>query len=412
LVKNYNIHYERAVISTCIGKPAILDAVKKKLSPSDFFDDSLKKIYSIMYSFDGPVNHITLLNEVERRYNWSPSKYAEVVNADASCVDIQVMWYADRVKSLSVQRDVLIEIGKASSDASHPDADLKQIAKTLHDYVDSKVVERVDHLPIRNISTQYRTREWWIDGLVPKNACIFIGGAPKSSKTYFIFDLILSLVTGHDFLPDSNGDGFRTTSRADNVLISSTEGDEICTDNRLHRLCWSRGLDITEVRKHMHFIECGFNLVNEKDYKRYIDTIKHVKANLIILDPYIKLVQGIDGNSDMEVQKVLDNIRASIKHGAPGCSLIVVHHIKKTSTEGQYDLRGSGALDGWHDGKISLTRSEKKDEIDTFSMSAYYRDGRGRPKINYQLIDVNLSEYELDRYGIPEYVTGVKLERI
>lgn len=91
-----------------------------------------------------------------------------------------------------------------------------------------------------------------------------------------------------------------------------------------------------------------------KDMTAYLEE-NHPK--LVILDP-LRNFHSLDENDSGQMVELLAPLRAwSIKHDA---ALLVVHHTKKASEDGQLmtanDMRGSGAIFGLADGIIVLTK--------------------------------------------------------
>jgi len=191
---------------------------------------------------------------------------------------------------------------------------------------------------------------WLLGRLLLRDSCAVIGGEPKSGKTWLALHMAVSLAAGQDVL------GTWAPSQAGKALLYSPEGGPLVASNRLHQLCWGHGIDPGKLSGRLLGVKGRLHVDDDADYDRLRERIAKHGPDLLLLDPLIGVHTAPENEAD-KLQPVLDRIR-DLREAHPGLAVVLVHHTNKGSKGGAdgYGLRGSSALAGWYDTRISLRR--------------------------------------------------------
>lgn len=144
------------------------------------------------------------------------------------------------------------------------------------------------------------------------------------------------------------------------VLAFNAEDKPSSTRHRIQRMCRALGLNISELDLYLINMP-GLRIDDSTQIDRLRDTIERYESVHVTLDPFRDL-HGLDENDARVMSAVLAPLRL-IQHDF-GCSVQMIHHTAKQSTEnarrpGQR-LRGSGVLHGWIDSAMYLTRDGER----------------------------------------------------
>lgn len=97
----------------------------------------------------------------------------------------------------------------------------------------------------------------------------------------------------------------------------------------------------------------------EHGQKALLRAIDFVQPNVLILDPFYKIIKG-DENESHDVGVITDFLDRMMEgYRDLALSVIVVHHMGKDLTRG---ARGSSVLEGWVDSYIEMRRIAAKDD--------------------------------------------------
>lgn len=174
------------------------------------------------------------------------------------------------------------------------------------------------------------TRDWVIQGLVPRRAITFLAGQPKVGKSTIALDLAISAASGQPFL------GFPTTRPA-KVIVVSEEDRPAVVKRRTWRIARAHGIDEPNRLPISFATQFRFRLDEDEKVKRLVGDIEGGQCDLLILDPLSRM-HWADENSSKEMIPIIASLDKFIDAGA---SVVVVHHHRKASTG---DERGGGQL--------------------------------------------------------------------
>jgi hypothetical protein len=202
----------------------------------------------------------------------------------------------------------------------------------------------------------------FVDGLLYEGLLSIWFGAPKSGKSFLLFDLATHVALG---LPWAN----RAVEQR-NVLVIPLEGEGLLQDR-------VRAWEVHHVKKcPVVFSPFPLHLINDKD--RIAEIIAYCKANnvgLIIIDTLARAMRGGNENDFADVSRALagaDRIRT-----ATGAHVILVHHTTKDgkSARGHSDLIGNPDL---------LVEISKPDSQGEFRKAIITENRHGREGVGLQ----------------------------
>lgn len=207
-------------------------------------------------------------------------------------------------------------------------------------------VLRAGELPVQLPEKAWLVRELWSHLAVG-----FIGGQPKSGKTWLALDLAVSVASGTHCL------GRFPVDQPGPTLAYLAEDSLPCVRERLAGLCAQRQVSLASLD--LHLIDTPtLRLDASEDQARLIQAISRLKPRLLILDPLVRL-HSLDENSATDISSLLGWLRALAR--THQLAIVVVHHMSKKSRRqlGQ-SLRGSSDLHAWADSSAYLTRQQDK----------------------------------------------------
>ena len=170
---------------------------------------------------------------------------------------------------------------------------------------------------------------------------------PKSLKTWLAAELAVAIASGGKVL------GRFQTRASGPVLVFTAEDKPPEMRVRLDGIASARGLRVPDLP--LRYIDMPqLRLDDAPQIRRLHKTIAAVRPLMIILDPYVRLVLGVDENSSAEVSRVLGALRTIQREH--NVAVVLVHHMRKTpSAHPSQQLRGSGDFGAWLDSGLYLT---------------------------------------------------------
>lgn len=190
-------------------------------------------------------------------------------------------------------------------------------------------------------------QRWLVQSLWSDQAVGFIGGSPKSCKSWFGLDLAVSVASGTACL------GRFEVARKGPALVYLAEDSLDQVRRRIEGLCRHRGLDIGQLDLHV-VTAPSVRLDLEDDQRRLAATLQQLRPALLLLDPLVRM-HRIDENSSADISRLLGLLRQLQREHA--VAIAVVHHMsKRTRAQLGQALRGSTDLHAWSDSSAYLVR--------------------------------------------------------
>jgi hypothetical protein len=220
----------------------------------------------------------------------------------------------------------------------------------------------VELLPVQHVAAVEAATEvaWLVEGLWPDQGVGFLGGHPKSCKSWLALDVALSVATRTPVV------GRFRVRRGGSVLVFAAEDSPAMVRARFAAMAAARGIDLAEVPIQL-VLENSLRLESESDQARLRATLEELRPVLLVLDPFVRMTR-IDENSAQEVSRVLAHLRDLQR--SLGIAILVVHHVRKSAGNGGLALRGSGDFWAWSDTNLYLARKQTGLELSIEHRSA------------------------------------------
>lgn len=206
-------------------------------------------------------------------------------------------------------------------------------------------VVRVAHAAPEAVEPAWLVRDLW-----GAESVGFIGGTPKSCKTWLALELAVAVASGCPCL------GRYPVVERGPVLLYAAEDSAAAIRARVSGITRARTLDIERLAVGL-ITEPAIALDRLDDQTRLLRTVRKNKAKLLILDPLVRLHHG-DENSAADTSALLAFLRHLQRE--THTAIAVVHHIRKSgsATQPGQGLRGSGDLHAWSDSNLFVLHGE------------------------------------------------------
>lgn len=185
---------------------------------------------------------------------------------------------------------------------------------------------------------------WLVRDLWGAEAVGFIGGTPKSCKTWLALELAVAVASGRPCL------GRYPVVERGPVVLYAAEDSAAAIRARVSGITRARALDLERLAVGL-ITEPSIALDRLDHQTRLLRTVRKSKAKLLILDPLVRLHHG-DENSASDTSALLAFLRHLQRE--THAAIAVVHHIRKSgsATQPGQGLRGSGDLHAWSDSNL------------------------------------------------------------
>jgi hypothetical protein len=202
--------------------------------------------------------------------------------------------------------------------------------------------------PVHEVEARSSERRWLIDELFTSASVGLLGGPPKAFKTWVAAELALAVATG------TKAFGRFATPDPGPVLFFGAEDPPPDLRTRFDGIARARCLDLAKVPLLLLDI-AQLRLDDAAHLDRLRRTVALHKPRLLVLDPFVRLVAGLDENSARDVSTVLGALRTLQRE--LNVTILLVHHMRKSpAAHPAQQLRGSGDFSAWLDSGLYLTR--------------------------------------------------------
>jgi hypothetical protein len=220
-------------------------------------------------------------------------------------------------------------------------------ATPAFDSIESSLTAQ-NSIPLIHISQiEEKPIEFLIDQIWPINSVGFISGQPGTFKTWFVWDMAVSVASGTTFLD-------RYKCKQGKVIVFNAEDTQTQTKLRIAALANHKKLNVNELNLYLLNIYT-IALDDIKTQEAIKNTIAKEQPSLIIFDP-LRNVHTLNEDSSTEMSKILNLLRFINRKF--NCSIPLVCHDKKPSKESSSNrgsqVRGTSAIAGWRDNAIYL----------------------------------------------------------
>ena len=210
--------------------------------------------------------------------------------------------------------------------------------------------------------------KWLVDQIWLTNAIGMIVGAPKMGKSWLALDMAISVSTGRPFL------GKYEVSESGCVVLLTKEDPDHLLQDRLVKICMSKGLGGTIQDGLITFP--GVNGLLYLDLSRSfmftppeveslmsnleILKAKHGSISLVIFDPILRMMVGVDEYKATEVGSAVFAVASRIQTEI-GAGVVLVHHRGKGAQEGKSSY-GSIAFHAFSENTLYIQGDTPDDE--------------------------------------------------
>lgn len=327
----FNIHFERELVSLLIHCPDAIIRSITNLKPDHFADNVCKLLFA------------TIMNYYEK-YQLTPTE-REVYIAldlrenDPDCKEIigymktqpdpkRFQFIKDGIEKWRIEQEQQV-LKRAICDAIAYD----QMAEAydLTDKLKAVGLDDGDYyewVGCNSLIQKEIKYDWLVDHLLRPMQPTLVGGKDKCLKTSMTCDLAVSLATGSRFL------GYFDIPVPKRVMFFSAESGEVDIQGKMAILQASRKPDPILLEENLSISFVRPCLSNPDELIRLSKAIKKKRGEVVIIDPlYLTLLAGDDSGA-----KGSDMYAMGGKFGAlsdvitkAGATPILVHHYKKTT---------------------------------------------------------------------------------
>lgn len=193
---------------------------------------------------------------------------------------------------------------------------------------------------------------WLIDSLWAAQGVGIVGGTPKTGKTWAALELAVSVASG------TAAFGRFDVREQGAVLYFPAEDRVPDIRERIEMLCRHRGIELEGLP--LLLLEADRMHIDDEDDRLGLEeALEHFKPKLLVLDPFVRVHQGAENNTD-HISRVLRYLREVQRKFSVG--VMLTHHLSKkgkgSSVQHGQALRGSGDLHAWGDSNLYLSRLE------------------------------------------------------
>jgi hypothetical protein len=194
-------------------------------------------------------------------------------------------------------------------------------------------------------------QRWLVESLWADQGVGFIGGTPKSLKSWIGLDLAVAVASATPCL------GHFHVRTAGPALVYLAEDRLEVVRDRLAALAAARGL-IFAALDVLVITAPALRLDLPDHCARLEATLAHHRPRLLLLDPFVRLHRA-DENSAQDVAALLASLRELQRRFH--LAIAVVHHTRKNAAAHQRGqaLRGSGDFHAWADSALYLTHEKQ-----------------------------------------------------
>jgi hypothetical protein len=229
-----------------------------------------------------------------------------------------------------------------------------------------------------DISSVAGSAPWLIERLWSSQAVGFVGGPPKSWKTWTVLEMAVAVASATPCL------GVFPVHGSGPVLVFAAEESLFDLRLRLAALAANHGLALEAVD--IRVIQAdSLRLDRPADRDKLAATVDAHRPALLILDPLVRL-HALDENQAGPMAELLGHLRSLQRNS--GAAIAIVHHSRKSHARSAgHGLRGSSDLYAFVDSLVALDRRRGR-----VTLSAEHRSAPPLAPLPLELVPVNESD--------------------
>lgn len=359
---------ERAILSALLLEPAAVRAAADHVTPDDFHDMRLGRVYGLvagLVSSGAQVDALLIREEVIRRRaesgdnGWlSPGELVELTSGDA--VPALVGEHARVVRDAAVRRHAMEHLTRAYqylTQGADPGPVIAAAIEGLKGVRDGHRSEGLSARSLGDVLAESDAYEWVIPGLLEKGDRVIFTGGEGAGKTTLVRQITCCAAAGvHPFTGDRI-DPLR-------VLVVDAENSERQWRRNTRGVANQARRKGTVDPQEAVALACTrrLDVTSERDLGAIHRLMDEHSPDLLVIGPLYKLVpRAINTDDDAApLIKALDSLRER------GVALVMEAHAGHgQSVPGQRDLRprGSSALLGWPEFGFGLQLDREQEHV-------------------------------------------------
>jgi RecA-family ATPase len=191
---------------------------------------------------------------------------------------------------------------------------------------------------------------WLVEALWAEQGVGFIGGSPKSLKSWIGLDLAVAVASSTPCL------GHFRVHRPGSTLVYLAEDRLDAVRERLEALAAARDLRLASLEVFV-ITTAAVRLDLDEHCRRLETTLAAHRPRLLVLDPFVRLHRA-DENSSQDVAAILATLRELQRRYE--VAIAIVHHTRKHAASRQMGqaLRGSGDFHAWADSALYVSHEQ------------------------------------------------------
>lgn len=235
-------------------------------------------------------------------------------------------------------------------------------------------------------------RKWLIGGYLMRSMVTIITGKGGFGKSTLALCIAVAVASGVHFQ-------FWAPRSRENVLYVSAEDDKDEMQRRIIAICQRFGFDLDVVQRRLHLVvptsdqgvvlfkwNAARNKIQNADLADTLpDIVANLKLGLIVVDPLVEVLQGVDENSNTMMAEAMAKFREMARdYDMP---VLIVHHDRKGGV-------GESSIQDGARGASAIVNSARL----VVSMLSGFADEKDWVKANKARTDEGLPQYPGSRH--------------
>jgi hypothetical protein len=211
---------------------------------------------------------------------------------------------------------------------------------------------------------------WLVDGLIVDQALVAVVGKWKTTKSYGMLDVSISIATGRPAF------GVFEIPKPGPVVFVNEESGEAALWRRLDVLCRGRAIDHEEFRGRLFVAANRRVRLDDPDWQaRLIETGKRLEPRMFVFDPLARMkAPGRKENAQEDMSPVIDFWR--LLRDETGAAVALVNH---TGHDGGH-IRGTSDMETAWETRLGWSKSGSE-----VTVKSEHRDADAAPDFKYRI---------------------------
>lgn len=210
---------------------------------------------------------------------------------------------------------------------------------------------------INSVNILDASKNYIVDGLIPRDGLTILGGAAKTGKTTFCMQLMHDIITQNTFLDKRIIHS--EESKIKTLYITNEDSETICFSRLLQIFGEDEGIENVEIMVSKELRYADGTLLS------FVEAAAEEDYNLFIIDNFRSF--GVDAGIEKDVSgaRLTERLRWMTEMCEElNISIILIHHTRKTGQNGRSvnvadELAGGSAISSAAQSIITLSRTRK-----------------------------------------------------